>query len=107
MKDLDKPLDKNSVFTFRQAKILEEVAHERIKQEAEWGIQSHNEYKWFMILMEEIGEIANAINELYPAGKMKYTKKNIKENLKYELIQTMAVCLAWLEHYSRLTQRKG
>lgn len=43
--------------------ILDEVRHERRKQEVKWGPQHHTKEKWFVILGEEVGEVANAILE--------------------------------------------
>ena len=42
---------------------LEYIAMERIRQEKKWGTQHHSPEKWFTILGEEVGEVANAILE--------------------------------------------
>ena len=63
--------------------ILKEVVKERVRQD-----QLHPENKigdYLPILIEEIGEVARAIQ----IGDL--------DNLKEELIQTMAVCYRWME----------
>ena len=42
---------------------LKEIETERLRQEAKWGPQNHSPEKWFTILGEEVGEVANAILE--------------------------------------------
>lgn len=50
--------------------VLEDVIYERIKQNRKWGPQHHDPFTWLMILMEEVGEIAEEIdppkNKQYP-----------------------------------------
>ena len=46
-----------------QIKVIEDVLKERQKQEKLWGMQRHTPIKWFLILGEEVGEVANAILE--------------------------------------------
>ena len=90
-KIVDNELHKISVFRC--------IQHEIVKQRAIWGIQKHDNLKWNAILVEEVGEVSNAINELTPAdGKFKYEKDSILANLEYELIQVAAVCCTWIEH---------
>lgn len=43
-------------------------------------------FKKLSILMEEVGEVANALNESYD-----------EEELVKELVQVSAVCVAWIE----------
>lgn len=43
--------------------VLNEIAKERQRQEEKWGPQTHSFVKWFTILGEEVGEVANAILE--------------------------------------------
>lgn len=66
--------------------ILQKVVAERGRQDVKWGSQrqlSHD--RWNTILTEEVGEVANAILE-----------KDI-HNLKVELVQVAAVCIAFAE----------
>lgn len=62
-----------------------DVESERLRQEDLWGVQHHEPLKWLSILHEETGEIAKAINENDDAG------------LRAEVLESLAVCLAWLE----------
>ena len=83
--------------TMREHNGLGCVATERIKQNAKWGEQNHDSLKWFAILAEEFGEVANAINEEFPTIKSQYSQEAIEDNLEYELIQVAAVAVAWVE----------
>ena len=68
-----------------QATAFYEVLQERTKQDAKWGQQDHDDFKWLSILAEEFGEIARGLND------------GDQENAQEEIIQTAAVCVAWLE----------
>jgi len=77
---------------------FKEVSHKYIlneleRQELKWGHQDHNEPDWFVILGEEVGEVARAIFECHG--------KELNENYREELIQVAAVCMAALENYDR------
>lgn len=65
------------------------IRAERTRQNLKWGPQDHSPSHWFVILAEEIGEIAKAIYE------------NDKEEYPKELIQSAAVIVAALETYER------
>lgn len=69
--------------------IYEEIAKERDRQTQMWGDQEHSPETWARILGEEYGEVCRAINE------------SDSENLKTELIQTAAVCIAALRDLTR------
>lgn len=66
--------------------ILIEVNDERGRQDFKWGPQSHDLDHWYTILGEEVGEVAMAILE-----------GDDIENLRTELIQVAAVCVAIIE----------
>lgn len=68
-----------------QTVVFNEVAVERLRQLDKWGDQDHGDDRWLVILAEEFGEVARAIFE------------QDAPNMKEELIQVMAVCMAWLE----------
>ena len=74
-----------------QRKILNEITDERIRQDAKWGPQYHNDSIWGMILMEEVGEVAQSV-----VDSMLDEKQHLA-NIKKELIQVAAVAVAWLE----------
>jgi NTP pyrophosphatase (non-canonical NTP hydrolase) len=65
------------------------VTKERERQDAKWGVQDHDDYVWLAILVEEVGEAAKAILE----GGMATVEK--------EVVQIIAVCMAWLENRER------
>ena len=62
------------------------VAYERETQDSKWGDQSgHPNLLWLAILMEEVGELAQAI--LYDK----------QDEISSELVQCAAVAHAWIE----------
>lgn len=60
------------------------VKNECERQEKLWGKQTHSPYVWLGILLEEVGEVAAAIND------------NDFEQAGTELIQCAAVIMTWL-----------
>jgi NTP pyrophosphatase (non-canonical NTP hydrolase) len=63
------------------------IIEERRRQDAKWGEQNHTDLRWLPILVEEVGELAKAINEGIMTGG--------------ELTQVAAVTLAWMECHER------
>lgn len=51
-----------------------------------------NDFEALAVLAEEFGEVAHEVNEGIGDGR-----KINKQKLKKELVQTAAVCIAWLE----------
>ena len=68
--------------------VLEEVMEERKRQDELWGEQNHDDGIWLAILVEEVGEVANDINER-------------SKELREELIQVAAVAVSWVESIDR------
>ena len=68
--------------------VLEEVMEERKRQDELWGEQNHEDRIWLAILVEEVGEVANDINER-------------SKELREELIQVAAVAVSWVESIDR------
>lgn len=66
-----------------------EILQERLRQYKKWGVQDHDEDRWMVILMEEVGEVARAVFEDDPA------------NYREELIQVAAVAVAAVEAFDR------
>lgn len=87
--------------TVRELSPLHCIQAELILLNVKFGKQNHSDVDWFPLLMEEVGEIAHAICETNPVGKRKYHKDACIENLEIELIQTAAVCVAWIEAIRR------
>lgn len=70
------------------------IKMERIKQNAKYGEQNHDDFGWLAILAEEFGEAGKAVCEQLGT---KYSKLALRENLEIELVQIAAVCIAWIE----------
>ncbi len=70
-------------------KIREEIEAERIRQYMKWGEQNHSPEKWMNILMEEVGEAAQA-------GLQKRFA-----DYREELVQVAAVALTAIESFDR------
>jgi len=69
--------------------VLKQISTERIRQEALWGPQNHSGAVWTSILMEEVGEVAKAVNE------------GDESNYIEELIQVAALAVAMIESANR------
>lgn len=81
---------------------LDSVRTERLNQDNKWGEQNHNDLTWYSILMEEVGELAHAMNE---ARWQDVT--GVASNLLDEIIQTAAVCAAWAQSIQRRENNDG
>ena len=75
--------------------MFEQLVHkERLEQDRKWGEQNHEPVYWLVILLEEIGELSRAIQEM---GQH-------LEDAKYaetELVQVAAVAKAMWESGKR------
>lgn len=71
-----------------QANIIWDIVEERRRQDEKWGVQNHGDAYWLAILGEEFGEICRDILERGEASAE-------------ELVQLVAVGVAWLECKSR------
>lgn len=83
--------------TLREHSPLGCIAMERIKQDAKWGVQNHDDLKWLAILAEEFGEAAECVTKLCVPPIEHSMDASYKDLLEYELIQVAAVCAAWVE----------
>ncbi len=70
----------------QQKQVINDILAERQRQNEKWGVQSHSNPYWHLILGEEVGEVANTILE----GEG-------DERLYQELIQVAAVATQWCE----------
>lgn len=79
---------------------MHEVLAERLRQDARWGEQSHPPLAWLSILLEEVGEVARAVNKLTfgPAAH----RPLYWEEYEAEVTQVAAVALAMLAHRARV-----
>ena len=76
---------------------LEKIVLERQRQDLKWGPpeelpKDRTPEHWLAILMEEVGELAEAVVEKAAGGHRKWDSAIHKE-----LIQTAAVAISWLE----------
>jgi NTP pyrophosphatase (non-canonical NTP hydrolase) len=70
---------------------------ERARQEDKWGVQRHSWPIWIAVLTEEIGEVSEAALHLHFGGV------KTLEDLRVELVQSIAVAVAIVEHIDELT----
>jgi len=77
--------------------VLELVAAEREHQNMKWGDQSWNHpFEWMSILAEEVGELAEAVNETcFENGKNR--DRGGVERIIHEAVQVAAVAVAIIE----------
>lgn len=71
---------------------LEIIVKERERQDGKWGIQRYNYETWLTILMEEVGEFAQAIQ-----SHRNWSKETDADNLQEEITHVAAVSKAILE----------
>ena len=76
-------------------RVLEEVVAERRRQDAKWGEQNHDPFLYGTILMEEVGEFAQA------ALKARFDEGKTLDNVREEAIQVAAVAVAIVECLDR------
>lgn len=79
------------------AKVLADINTERVIQYSKWGLQRYPYHYWLAILMEEVGEVAEALQK----GNTAY-KSTDADNLYKELIQVAAVATAIAEQVREL-----
>jgi len=72
--------------------VADDILDERTRQNIKWGKQNHPYTVWLAILMEEVGEVAQAMQE----GSAHH-KKSDANDLYNELIQVAAVATAIAE----------
>ena len=86
-----KPLRRSLEEVNRTLTVLADVKAERERQHQLFGDQSDKvNGVWLGILVEEVGEVAKALNEDDPV-----------EHLREELVQVAAVATAWVEKIDR------
>ncbi|MCI1574718.1 MAG: MazG-like family protein [Weizmannia coagulans] len=71
---------------------LDAVESERKRQNEKWGRQRHDYGDWLKILVEEVGEVAQAMQK-----DMGWGKESDAGNLFEELVHTAAVAVAIAE----------
>lgn len=82
-------------------KVVTDIIQERDRQDVKWGEQNHT-YQWTSILGEEYGEVCEAMNRVIWGDN----KAKAQNDLRMELIQCAAVCVAWVECLDRNKHEK-
>lgn len=78
-------------------KIRNKIMKEVINQKKQWGNESElTPHQWLGLIQEEVGEIAQAVNETYLLNKTKI-KLGGKENIQTEIYQTAALLIRFSE----------
>lgn len=70
--------------------VMRAIADERARQDEKWGVNNYHDFAWLSILIEEIGEVGEAIQDEY------FNNEN-PGCLEKELVQVAAVAVQWLE----------
>jgi NTP pyrophosphatase (non-canonical NTP hydrolase) len=86
--------------------ILDLVHRECNRQERKWGVQTHDDNKWMVILTEEVGEAAMDINELGDGSLTPEVREELINRLRSELAQVAAVAVSWLDCIERRQEEK-
>lgn len=76
--------------------VLHDVAQERVRQDAKWGEQNHDPFAYLAILMEEVGELAQAALHARFGGP-----GGSPAHLREEAVQCAAVAVAIVECLDR------
>ena len=74
-------------------KVNLDVYKERLRQNEKWGLQRHDMGRWLSILVEEVGEFAQAMQ-----SDMNSHKETDADDKYTELIHVAAVASAIAEH---------
>lgn len=80
---------------------IQSIIAERLRQDAKWGEQNHEPQYWMGLLMEEVGELAQAVNETVFDNGPEERKKGGYYNMRQEAIQVAAVAVAFVERLDR------
>jgi len=70
--------------------VLAEIDDEMRRQFAKWGPQAHDPGRWMIILIEEVGEVAEAAYE------------GFEVDMRKELVQVAAVAASWLKYFDEM-----
>jgi len=73
---------------------LQDILAERARQDAKWGEQNHDPFTYLAVLIEEVGELAQAALHRQFGG-------HAADGLRTEAVHTAAVALAIVECLDR------
>ncbi|OXS77928.1 hypothetical protein [Domibacillus enclensis] len=77
------------------------VMKERDRQHELWGEQQHSLSEWHTLLSEEVGELAQAINETVLVNRTKEKDKGGYDNMRAEAVQVAALAVQFVEYLDR------
>jgi len=80
---------------------LDAIRDERKRQDEKWGVQNHGDLAWLAVLAEEFGEAAIAVTKASVPPCYSRPTEEQEQALRKELIQTAAVCVAWIQCLNR------
>lgn len=85
--------------------IFKEIEDERVAQFDKWGVQRHDWPRWMSILGEEYGEAAREANWSF-WSTVPVESAGHRHGLREELIQTIAVAVAMVEHIDEVDEQE-
>lgn len=80
--------------------VRKDVNDELGRQRDKWGVQRHDNGRWLAILVEEVGESAQAMQE----GSEAY-KESDADDLYKEIVQVAAVAESWAAQVLELRRK--
>jgi NTP pyrophosphatase (non-canonical NTP hydrolase) len=83
--------------------ILSRISSERNRQDEKWGLQRHSPERWLTIAVEEIGEMAQAIQK----GDIAHKEGSDADDLLTETIQAAAVLVSFAEQLVEEEENKN
>ncbi len=88
----------------RMQSLLEEIAQERERQDAKWGWpRRHGMEKWFLILLEEMGEASECLLQMESGDK----PGDWPASFEKEMVQVIAVGMAMLQQFREREESLG
>ncbi len=88
-----------------EADVFAQIAAQVQRQYDKWGVQTHTDHEWYAIELEEIGEVARALNQLAFPGSQ--NPDEVAANLQDEIVHAAAVLVAWLDNILRRDDTGG
>lgn len=87
-------------------KIRNKIMKEVINQKKQWGNESElTPHQWLGLVQEEVGEIAQAVNETYLPNKTK-SQLGGKENIQAEIYQAAALLIRFSEKLEKENKKR-
>ncbi|WP_288795487.1 helix-turn-helix domain-containing protein [uncultured Megamonas sp.] len=87
-------------------KIRNKIMKEVINQKKQWGNESElTPHQWLGIIQEEVGDIAQAVNETYLPNKTK-SQLGGKENIQAEIYQAAALLIRFSEKLEKENKKR-